>query len=124
MSLEMKYEDHGIYVRFYGESDKNENKIVNINFRKFTGMENLKYMIWDLSGITRVITNNPIAKSISDSYTRVSSSLPRIKLALLASDKDAQQVCELYMEDEHALQTGWDIRLFDNIDSIRSWVAA
>lgn len=53
-----------------------------------------------------------------------SSRLPSLKLAMLAKDTETRRLFKFYVNNYNTRLTGWNIKVFDSMDKLRSWIAS
>lgn len=124
MSYAINWESEGVLVRFSETYSYEEDSNANMEIYSASQFENLKYIIWDLSGISELKMTDEEAVTTSMQDRLASSRLPHVKVALLAQDKPTLKICENYIARCRNYQMDWEFMVFDNMESIRRWVAS
>ncbi len=124
MPYEINWEKNGVLVRFSGTFDYNENANATIEIYSAPKFEDVKYAIWDLSGISELnmTKDEAVLAAMHDQFA--SSRLPHIKMALLAQDEPTRQICEAYVARCQSSRMGWEFMVSGSIESIRTWVVS
>lgn len=124
MPYEISWTENGVEVRFSGIFDFEVNKNANIEIYENPRCETIKYAIWDASGISMALTTEAEFSVLAMQDHLGTSRLPSLKLAMLAKDTETRRLFEFYAKYHHSQSTGWDIKVFNNMEKLRSWIAS
>ncbi len=122
MPFEINWENNGVLVRFSGTYDYMTNSDATLEVLNDVRFEDINYAIWDLSAVSlQKLTDADI--DLAASYDQIiSSRVPRMKMALLAQSNATRRMAYQYVASYHARHTGWDFKVSDSMEEIRSWV--
>lgn len=87
-------------------------------------IDDIKYIIGDYSEVnddllTEDNVEYPLAMTMG-----TASYLQDFKIALVAKDKGIIELCNSYIELFRRINTSWEVKLFDDIDTARDWIAS
>jgi len=87
-------------------------------------IDTIKYMIGDYTEVhgdllTEEYVDYPVAMTAGAALY-----LNNIKIALVAIDKKIIALCRLFIELSNKINPTWETRLFDDIETARSWIAS
>ncbi len=83
--------------------------------------ENLKYIIWDFSDVSKMNMTEKETNVASMGDKFATSKLLHTKVALITKDKQTQELCNQYIAQCQNRNIGWKFKVSDSIESIRSW---
>jgi hypothetical protein len=124
MPYEINWEKNGVLMRFLGIFNLKENNNATIEILDAPQFESVKYIIWDLSGISEQNMTEDEAVLVSMQDKLISSRLPKVKMALFAQDEHVRRICDKYVAGCHSRLTGWDFMVSDSMEKIRTWFAS
>ncbi len=122
MPYEINWERNGVVVRFTGVFDFKENVNANNEIYRDSRCDSINYAIWDVSDVSEMAVNEVETLLIAMQDQSCSSLVPKIKLAFLAQDETLRGFFNQYTAHYQSRKTGWDFKVFDNMESIRAWV--
>ena len=123
-SYEINWEKNGVHVRFWDTFDYNANVNANIDLYKDPRCKYITYAIWDTSKITEYFLTEDELNLIAGQGRGKSLSVPKIKMAFFAPDKNLRSICEQCCAYCQSQQAGWDFMVSDSMKSIRTWVTS
>ncbi len=124
MPYMLHLENNGVRVQFSGILCDKENYKATLELYSLPHFGELKYIIWDLSGISKL---NMTAKEtdVASSHDKLASSrLQQTKVAFVANNKSTWKLCDEYIAQSTNRNLKWDFKVFDNIESVRTWVSS
>lgn len=124
MTYKVDWEKNGVLVKFWGIFNYQVNTNANTEVSGDRRLKDLKYAIWDLSGISDVQFPQAHIEMAAIQDQLISYRLPRLKLALLATKKRTRHLCAQYLAQYHTRQTGWQFMVSDDMEKIRAWVGS
>ena len=124
MPYEINWERNGVVVRFTGVFDFKENVNANNEIYSDSRCDRLNYAIWDVSDVSEMAVNEVETLLIAMQDQSCSSLVPKIKLAFLAQDETLRGFFNQYAAHYQSRKTGWDFKVFDNMESTRAWVTS
>lgn len=122
MQYVIEWEKNGVLVRFLGIYDFKTNADASLEFLNDARCENINYAIWDFSTVFEQKMSDEEVDLTASHDQLISSRLPPIKMALLAQSNDTHKLANRYVASYGASHTGWDFKVFDTMEEIRSWV--
>ncbi len=124
MPYKISWTENGVEVQFSGIFDFEVNKNANLEIYEDPRCETITYAIWDASGIS-VASATEAEFSLFAMQDQIGSSrLPSLKLAMLAKDTETRRLFRFYANNYNTRLTGWNIKVFDSMDKLRSWIAS
>jgi hypothetical protein len=123
-SYEINWEKNGVHVRFWDTFDYNANVNANIDLYKDPRCNYITYAIWDTSKITEYFLTEDELNLIAGQGRGKSLSVPKIKMAFFAPDKNLRSICEQCCAYCQSRQASWEFMVSDSMKSIRDWVAS
>ncbi len=124
MPYKIDWEKDGVLVRFWGIFNYQENTGANMEVSGDPRLEDLNYAIWDLSGISDQQMSKAQIEMAAIQDQLISHRLPRLKLALFATEESTRRLCEQYLAQYQTRQTGWQFLMSDDMENIRAWVGS
>ena len=124
MSYQIVWENNGVISRFYGVlSPEIHIEALNALFGD-PRIEDAKYIIGDFSQVNGNLLNEndieyPVAMTLG-----AASYLKNLNIALVAKDEEIIDLCESYIELFGQINTTWEVRLFDDLDAAKDWLAS
>lgn len=124
MSYKNIWEKNGIYQSFHGIVIAQEVYDANNEVYEDPRFSDIKYAIWDSSGIDQLNMNKNEA-TVPAIYNKGASLYVRnIKQALIVKNEHTKGLCTHYIDLSRRLSTPWKFKLFDSIEDARRWVSA
>jgi hypothetical protein len=124
MPYEINWEENGVVVKFRGTFTFEVNNDASLELLNSNQLEGLKYIIWDLSDISKMgmTIDDAVLAAMQDQL--VSSRLPHVKMALIATDQSTRNVCYEYVTGCRNRKVGWSFKISHSMDRVRTWIAA
>ena len=123
MSHKIRWEPSGVYAHFDGLFSPDENEKASVAIYDDPRVVQIKYIIWDLSGIELQLMNDDDAISSAAGNLAELSNLKGIKMAFIAVDDLTIVLCKRFIEYSQRLGLSWEFQLFDNEALARNWVS-
>lgn len=123
MSNKIIWEDKGVLSHY---SDLFSPEIHMEGLGKLFGdprIDNIKYIIGDYSDVNGDLLNKESVEYPVAMTTGASSYLKNIKVALVATDKNIIELCRYFIELSNSINNSWEVRIFDDVDTARDWIA-
>lgn len=123
MSYQIVWGNNGVISRFYGVlSPEIHIEALNALFGD-SRIEDVKYIIGDFSRVnSNLLIENDIEYPVAMT-AGAASYLKNVKIALVAKDEEIIDLCKEYIELFSRINTSWEVRLFDNLDAAKDWLA-
>lgn len=124
MSYQIIWENNGVISRFYGVL-RPEIHIAALNaLFGDSRIEDVKYIIGDFSQVNgHLLSEKDIEYPVAVT-AGAASYLKNLKIALVAKDEEIIDLCKGYIELFGQINTTWEVRLFDNLDAAKDWLAS
>lgn len=124
MPYEIKWEENGVVAQFSGIFDYEVNKAANCDVWEDPRCDNIKYAIWDATGISELVIplDNFYVLAMQDHAG--SPRLPALKLAMVAKDRQIRRYFEKYTANFYNQKTNWHFMVSASIEKVRSWIAS
>jgi hypothetical protein len=121
LPYQLKWEEKGVVASFSGSFTVQDNNETSMEIYNDSRSNNLRYVIWDLSGITEQLMTDSEAQSLAIFDKAIGSRLGQIKMAFVAADATSRFVCGRYTI--HAIDYGvpWEFQAFDTFEKARKW---
>lgn len=122
MPYEITWEAKGVYIKFRGIVSSYEDDEANNQLYRDPRFEDSDYFIWDMTDVIRFemaddeIDFPAITDKVATSYK------PKLKGALIATDKAVQRIIELYIYKSVEMESSWELKLFNHISDARRWI--
>ena len=122
MAYHITWEKNGTVLNFRGKLSIQEINQANWTLHSDARIDHHKYSIWflleaDLSSITKTdILNAAAMNRVASTY------LHSMKVALIAQEIHAVEICNYYIESTKKDDSTWEFGLFDSIESAIEWV--
>jgi len=125
MSYSFSWENKGVYWKYEGILDISKLIHANAELIGNKKIENISYIIWDASAINADSLDDKEAIEISTTFSKAVDVLnPHIKVAFLALDKHLRFLINQYLEVNRKQIPHAKLKLFDNLDNARNWIAS
>ena len=123
MSYQLAWEKNGVHSSFEGIlSPEIHREALNALFGD-ARVDGIDYIIGDFSGVNSNLLNEKDIEYPLAMTSGAASYLKQLKVALVSEDEVINALCLRYIELSEHLNIGWKVRLFDDLESARSWVA-
>ncbi|MEN8251788.1 MAG: hypothetical protein ABFS32_22905 [Bacteroidota bacterium] len=123
MPNQIIWENKGVLSRFDGIfSPEIHTTAINKLFSD-SRIDGVKYMIGDFSQVNGDLMNEVDVEYPLAMTTGAARYLKDLKIALIAVDKKIIELCKLYIQLSSRVNKSWEVRIFDNIDTARDWIA-
>jgi hypothetical protein len=124
MSYEIDWEKNGVIVRFSGVIDFKTNISANNELYSDQRCEDLKYIIWDTSGVSEATISDTELTIIASQDQLGSSRLQKIRMALFAPADHIRILCDQYCAKHQSRLTGWEFLVSTDMEEIRKWTSS
>ncbi len=123
MPYETIWEDKGVYQRYSGEVTPDDRLNANNEVLGNKRFDNLKYWLVDSLNMERYMLTSSDAVVAAAHDIGASRYNDHILMVFVATDSKHRENIHHYMK---VLESGanWQVRLFDDLDSAREWIAA
>ncbi len=121
MAFQVTWKEKGTILNFSGSLSIQEINKANELLQDDARLDDHTYSIWnfleaDLSSITEKEMNQPASID-----SAVAISVPKMKVALIAQENHAVELCKYYIERTKKFGTTWEFHLFDCMDDAIKW---
>lgn len=123
MPCKTTWETHGILWEFHGHVTGAEIDKVNSRFFRDERRKDVDYQIIDATGVTGTDWKARDAHLIAAKDYGVQREVKDLKLAFIASHPDFSALVDEYINISKLLDTSWEFRRFDDVESARAWVS-
>lgn len=122
MNYTVNWEEYGVLVSFAGEVSHEINASANHEVYMNPRSDDIKYMIWDLTRVTKTTYTELETKSSALRDKLTSHRLPKIKMGFVTNDVKIAFICDNYIL--HSIQVGsqWEFNISDSFETIKRWV--
>ncbi len=121
MSYKLKWEKHGVIASFSGSLTFQENESANTEIYNDPRIDDLRYVIWDLSDISEQLVTESEAKTIAKFDNVVGSQLKHMKLGFVTVDDAARLFLGQYSVQAINCGIPWEFQNFDTLEKAKSW---
>lgn len=122
MPYKISWKENSVEVQFSGIFDFEVNKKANCEIYQDPRCDSILYAIWDASGVSETLTTKSEFALLAMQDHIGSSRLLSVKLALLAKDNETLNLFRFYANNYHTRLTGWNVKVFDSMEEVRSWI--
>jgi len=123
MSYTTTWEDYGILWQLSGIVTSDELFKFTNAFYSDPRSDDIKYQIVDCSHIEKFDLDGETIMEVASLDAAASLSIKKIKVALVGKAKHVKKINREYSEHSQSFSSNWIIKIFDDIDSARLWVA-
>ena len=121
MAYRIKWEERGVYCKFSGTVSGGELIQCNNDIYGDERFDNIKYQIFDMLDVTELTIETIDVRKAAACDCAAAITNPNVKCALVAFDKNAHSLSELYQSG--IAKSPWDGRSFRTIKEARSWLS-
>ena len=124
MSYQIVWGKKGVMSSFYGVlTPEIHIEALNTLFGD-SRIEDVKYIIGNFSEVNgHLLSENDIDYPVAMT-AGAASYLKNLKIALVAKDEEIIELCKGFIELFSQVNTSWEVRLFDDLDEAKDWLAA
>ena len=123
MSYQLAWEKNGVHSSFEGIlSPEIHREALNALFSD-ARVDDIEYIIGDFSRVNNNLLNEKDVEYPLAVSSGAASYLKKLKVALVSEDEVINALCLRYIELSKYLNIGWKVRLFEDLESARTWVA-
>ena len=122
MPFTINWEERGVVTVFHGIVDILEVLEADRCFYNDSRSDAAEYQITDFTqGELGEVDESLIGKIAALDFG-ASQSIPNLKVALIATDPYVKELCKKYIELSQDIQSSWEFKIFEDMDTARSWV--
>ena len=122
MPLKTYWEPEGYVYECLGVVTAEEIAAINFDFLDIPEGVTPRYQIINGLGAERMEVDKLDLVDISADDLAMSRKYPNIKVAMVGTDPTFRQVYDDYMRISWAINTSWEIRIFDTMEAAREWL--
>jgi len=121
MAFQVTWKEKGAIFNFSGSISIQEINKASEPLQGDAKLDDHTYSIWnfleaDLSSITEIEANEPASIA-----SAVAISVPEMKVALIAQENHAVELCKYVIESTKKFGSTWEFHLFDCMDDAIKW---
>ena len=122
MPLKTYWEPEGFVYECVGVVTAEEIAAINFDFLNIPEGVTPKYQIINGLGAEKMELDKLDLVDITTEDLAVSRKYPNIKVAMVGTDPAFIQIYQDYMRISWAINTSWEIRIFDTLEAAREWL--
>ena len=122
MPCRTTWERRGILWEFHGEVTGREIDHVNNRFMKDARRHDVSYQLIDARDVTGTDWTARDAHLIAAKDFGTNLKVKDLKLAFVVSEPSFLALVHEYIKQSEDMESSWEFRLFDDIESARAWV--
>ena len=123
MSYTTTWEDNGILWQLSGIVSSQEIFEFTNTFYADPRSDDIKYQIVDCSCIEKFDLGDETMREVASLDAAASLTIKNIKVALVGKAEHVKKINQEYSENFQSFSSNWIIKIFDDIDSARLWIA-
>ena len=122
MPLKTYWEPKGFVYECSGIVTAEEIAEINFDFLDIPEGVTPRYQLINAMDIEKFDLSELDVVNISADDLSVSRKYPNVKVAMVSGDKEVRKVFMDYIKISWAINTSWEIRIFDGIEAAREWL--
>lgn len=122
MPLTTYWEPEGFVFECSGIVTAEEISEINFDFLDVPEGVTPKYQLINAMAVEKFDLNELDLVNISADDLSVSRKYPNVKVAMVARDREIQDIFMNYIKISWAINTSWEIRVFDTLEAAREWL--
>ncbi len=123
MSYTTTWEDKGILWQLSGIVTSDDLFIFTNAFYSDPRSDDINYQIVDCSHIEKFALGDETMLELASLDAAASLTIRNIKVALVGEKEHVKTINQEYSEHYRSFSSNWIIKIFDDIDSARLWIA-
>ena len=122
MPVVTNWEPEGLVYTAIGVISAEEIGAINFDFLNVPEGVTPRYQLIDATKAERFELDKMDLVNISADDLSVSRKYPDVKVAMVAKKQKIKEVFMEYMKISWAINTSWEIRIFDSLEAAREWL--
>lgn len=122
MPIKTYWEQEGFVFECSGIVTAEEISEINFDFLDVPEGVTPRYQLINAEALERFDLSELDLVDISTDDLSVSRKYPNVKVAMVTHDKEVRKVFMDYIKISWAINTSWEIRVFDTLEAAREWL--
>ncbi len=124
MAYTIKWEEKGVYLRFYDTLTLDEVRQSNDELYSDSRFYDAKYQVCDYLDVNEINLVSKEVKIPASIDKAASASIPGMKIALISTDNRLIELGNEYIETSKKLHSTWVFNIFECLEDARNWISS